>query len=204
MENLRRTTEHLARVAQRQASLRDFSGETFASGPPIILEIGSGHGHFLTAYAGTFPTSICIGLDIISERIQRAMRKRNRAKLANLHFVHANAEDFLATLPLQTRLADIFILFPDPWPKRRHHKNRIMQTGFLNRLAVFCTPETLLHFRTDDSVYFQTTEALLQAHPRWQIVDEPWKFEHETVFQRRAPVYQSLLARLNPLPDFSP
>lgn len=198
MENLRRTAEHLARVAQRQGGLRTFSAETLSSGQAITLEIGCGHGHFLTAYARAHPAKICLGLDIIAERIQRAIRKRNRARLANLHFLHASAEDFLATLPPGTQLAGVFVLFPDPWPKRRHHKNRIMQSAFLDSLAAFSGPETRLYFRTDDSHYFQATVLVLRSHQRWQMIDEPWAFEHVTVFQQRAPAYQSLVARLNP------
>jgi tRNA (guanine-N7-)-methyltransferase len=198
VENLRRTTEHLARIAERQAGLRRSSAEMIGRTPSFTLEIGCGHGHFLTAYAAAFPETVCLGLDIIAERIERAIRKRNRARLTNLHFLHASAEDFLATLPMEARLGDVFVLFPDPWPKRRHHKNRIMQPDFLKALAVFAGPETRLYFRTDDRTYFHRTDEILRADPHWQISADPWAFEHETVFQQRAPEYQSLVARLNP------
>ena len=82
-----------------------------------MLEIGAGHGHFLTAYAAAHPERTCVGLDIIAERVERANRKKNRARLDNLHFLHASAEDFLASLPENVRFADVFVLFPDPWPK---------------------------------------------------------------------------------------
>ncbi|MEI8089124.1 MAG: methyltransferase domain-containing protein [Opitutaceae bacterium] len=160
----------------------------------FVLEIGSGHGHFLTAYAAAHPERMCLGLDIIAERVERAHRKKNRARLGNLHFLHASAEDFLATLPETARFADVFVLFPDPWPKRRHHKNRLMQADFLSQIAAKAGPGMRLYFRTDDSHYFAAAKAVVMEHPAWQVLDAPWAFEYETVFQERAPAYQSLVA----------
>ena len=198
MENPRRTAEHLDRVEIRQNSLREFSRAFLSLSPTFTLEIGCGHGHFLTAYSAARPNEICLGLDVIAERIARANRKKHRADLDRLHFVHASAEDFLAVLPAGPKLSAVFVLFPDPWPKRRHHKNRIMQSGFLETLAAHALPETRLYFRTDDSDYFRATISVIRGHPRWQILEELWPFEHETVFQQRASAYQSLVACLNP------
>ena len=198
MENPRRTAEHLDRIARRQDALREFTSTFLARFPTFTLEIGCGHGHFLTAYATARPTEICLGLDLIAERIARANRKKTRARLDRLHFVHASAEDFLAVLPPAARLSAVFILFPDPWPKRRHHKNRIMQSHFLETLSTRALPETRLYFRTDDNDYFRATTTVIRSHSRWQIGEELWPFEHDTVFQQRAPAYQSLVARPKP------
>ena len=161
-----------------------------------VLEIGCGHGHFLSNYAAAHPAKICIGLDIISERITRANRKKNRARLANLHFIHASAEDFLATMPSQLRFSEIFVLFPDPWPKRRHHKNRLMQSDFLATIAPRAGEGARLYFRTDDADYFAAADLVLKTHPAWELTTDSWAFEYETVFQQRAPSYQSLVARV--------
>jgi tRNA (guanine-N7-)-methyltransferase len=161
-----------------------------------VLEIGAGHGHFLTAYAAAHPERTCVGLDIIAERVERANRKKNRARLDNLHFLHASAEDFLASLPENVRFADVFVLFPDPWPKRRHHKNRLMQADFLSQIAAKAGQGLRLYFRTDDTDYFAAARAVVMEHPAWQVLDAPWAFEYETVFQERAPGYQSLVAAL--------
>ena len=162
----------------------------------FVVEIGSGHGHFLTAYAAAHPERTCLGLDIIAERVERANRKKNRARLSNLHFLHASAEDFLASLPENVRFADVFVLFPDPWPKRRHHKNRLMQADFLSQIAAKAGQGLRLYFRTDDIEYFAAAKAVVMEHADWQVLDAPWAFEYETVFQERAPSFQSLVAGL--------
>lgn len=196
MENPLRTAAYISKVAERQVALKATSATLLAGVGACVLEIGSGHGHFLTAYAASHPERTCLGLDIIAERVARANRKKNRARLANLHFLHASAEDFLASLPENVRFADVFVLFPDPWPKRRHHKNRLMQVEFLNQIAAKAGQGLRLYFRTDDVNYFAAARAVVLEHPAWQVLDAPWAFEHETVFQERAPGYQSLVAGL--------
>lgn len=161
---------------------------------PFICEIGSGHGHFLTGYAAAHPEKVCVGIDIVRERVMRATRKRDRAKLPGLHFILADASDFLAALPEAASFAAIFVLFPDPWPKRRHHKNRLLQSVFLDRLAARSAPGTRFYFRTDHEAYFTAVAETIRTHACWRPVEETWPFERQTVFQARARTYQSLIA----------
>ena len=162
---------------------------------PFTWEVGCGHGHFLTAYAKAHPRRICIGVDIESARIARAEKKRARAELSNLHFIHSEARLFLKALPAHARIAETFILFPDPWPKARHHKHRLLQPGFLSELARHATPNALLYFRTDHRGYFAEAAAAISESLHWEKVDAPWPFEFETVFQSRAEQHHSLVAR---------
>jgi tRNA (guanine-N7-)-methyltransferase len=195
MENPVRTAEHLARIKQRRSDLQDKITAMLPRGAIFVCEIGCGHGHFLTAYASAHPTRLCVGVDISGERIGRALRKRDRAKLANLYFIQADAGDFLDALPPKITLSDLYILFPDPWPKRRHHKNRLLQPEFLHVVAQRAGRGARLYFRTDYEPYFRDTESLITRHPNWEIVAEPWPFEHVTVFQSRAAQHSSLIAR---------
>ena len=194
MENQIRTAEHVARIIQRRSILSDQVAKLVPPKSSFVWEIGCGHGHFLAAYAAAHPTDLCIGVDISFDRIERGLRKRNRAQLGNLHFVHADALDFLDALPAGATFSAIFILFPDPWPKRRHHKNRILQPEFLTAAAKRAGQGTRLHFRTDHAPYFGDSELIIRQHPDWQIVSEPWPFEQETVFQSRATSHHSLTA----------
>jgi tRNA (guanine-N7-)-methyltransferase len=194
VENPARTAEHLARLEQRREALRTRLGDLLAPAPRFVWEIGCGHGHFLAAYALAHPAVVCIGIDIVRERIERAERKRERARLHNLHFLLAEAAMFLEVLPVNARPTDIFVLFPDPWPKQRHHKHRILQADFLARVAQRAGQGTRLYFRTDHAPYFQAVREVLQVHPDWRMVEENWPFEELTVFQARAPAYQSLIA----------
>ena len=195
METLAPSPAHLALIAQRRADLRAALARVLPPAAHFLCEIGCGHGHFLTAYAAAHPGELCIGIDLIGERIARATRKRDRAKLPNLHFFHAEAHDFLAALPAGATFSAIIILFSDPWPKRRHHKNRLLQPAFLDALAARAGQGTSLYFRTDHRGYFSHATAVLAAHPMWRIDPAaPWIFETETVFQARAPTYHSLVA----------
>ena len=190
--------DHRARVDQRRADLRLALAPLLSAHPTIVLEVGCGHGHFLTAYAAARPTQICVGIDLSLDRIARAERKRVRAGLANLHFIRADADDFFASLPAGTFFSALFILFPDPWPKRRHHKNRLLQPAFVAQIAERAGQGARLHFRTDYKPYFAEAAETLRASSAWRLVDEPWPFEVETVFQRRAAGYQSLTALRRP------
>ena len=184
-------------MQSRRESLREELETIIGADTHMVWEIGCGHGHFLTAYARAHPQEKCIGIDISTERIDRAIRKRNRAHLSNLHFILADARMFLEVLPKKARISVAFALFPDPWPKKRHQKHRIMQQEFLQLLASKTAPGARLLFRTDYRPYFDDTVGLLREHPQWQLApaDTPWPFEHETVFQSRAPQHFSLIAK---------
>lgn len=183
-------------IAGRRASiLADLAEVKAPFSAPIIFEVGCGHGHFLTAYAQKHPEKICVGVDTASDRIARAVRKKNRARLSNLYFFRADAALFLEAMPAATRLAAVFILFPDPWPKVRHHKHRVIQPAFLAQLETRMEPGAALYFRTDHAPYFQDARSTIEHKSRWQVVEEPWPFEYETVFQSRAESFRSLIAR---------
>lgn len=188
---------------QRLAALR---GEFFprlplAAGVPLTLELGCGHGHYLNAYAAAHPEEFCVGLDLLEDRIERATRKATRAKLANLAFVQAEAALFLSALaaypsactpPLPpVRLRRVFVLFSDPWPKRRHWKHRVLQPSLLDTLAPLAAPGAALHFRTDHPDYFSYARSVVAEHAAWRLAaaDDPagaWPFEHVSVFEERA------------------
>lgn len=183
--------------ANRIAQLRDVFAELPLKRKDLTLEIGCGHGHFLTAYASENPNEHCIALDIIAERLERAKRKSDAAGLTNVHWIRALADDFLEALPPGTIFdRKVFILFPDPWPKRKHWKNRLIQPAFLDQLASITATNTQLCFRTDHVPYFEAASEVIKAHPTWKVDIEPkWPFEQETVFEARADSHQSLTAR---------
>ncbi len=179
---------------ERRRELSEQLAPILATTSNFVCEIGCGHGHFLTAYAAAHPNQVCVGLDQVSERVERAQRKRERARLRNLHFLRTEARLFLATLPEHARIAALFLLFPDPWPKLRHQKHRIVQIPFLQSIADHATPDCRIYFRTDYEPYFAEAQATVNQHDRWQLVDEPWPFEYATVFQQRAPSFASFIA----------
>jgi tRNA (guanine-N7-)-methyltransferase len=187
--------EHASHIAGRREELRLNLAEVVGPEARFVWEVGCGHGHFLTAYAKAHPAEACIGIDITSDRIERAERKRGRARLENLHFVRADAEDFLAVMPERAKFTAIFILFPDPWPKRRHHKNRVVKPEFLAAAAARAQKGTALYFRTDHEPYFREVAAIVNSQKEWSGQDAAaWPFDEPTVFGKRAPRHFSLVA----------
>ncbi len=187
--------EHASRMAERREALRTALPGVIPSGSRFVWEVGCGHGHFLTAYASAHPDESCVGIDVAANRIARAHRKRERARLRNLHFVRANADDFLAVMPKNALLTSIFILFPDPWPKRRHSSKRVMKPEFLAAAAAAAQKGARLYFRTDYQPYFRQACAEVREHSDWEETDpSAWPFEEPTVFQKLADRYFSLVA----------
>ena len=186
--------EFLATIAQRRASLRTELSALLPSPRPIVWEIGCGHGHFLVRYAALFPAKYCIGVDLILDRLERSGRKRDRAQLGNCHFVRAEAREFLLSLAPAITFEEIWVLFPDPWPKARHNKNRLLKAEFFEAIASRAGEGARFYFRTDHQDYFTEVEAIVAGLKTWQRDPAaPWLLEQETVFQARAPHYYSLV-----------
>lgn len=184
-----------AMVRLRMEALQARLGEVFFQRGPVVLEFGSGHGHFLTSYATAHPGHLCVGIDIMSDRVRRAVRKQERAGLENLLFLRAEGREFLACLPAGARFQRVFVLFPDPWPKKRHHKNRLLSAPFFDDLARWSAPGAQLFFRTDFAPYFNEVRESLRAHPLWKLEEgAEWPFDEPTVFQQRAEGFSSLVA----------
>jgi len=183
------------RVEERRTALREELAALPWPGRPAVLEIGCGHGHFLTAFAAAFPQRFCLGLDLQRGRLEKARRKAGAAGLVNARFVLAEAAECLDGLPESALFDQVFVLFPDPWPKRRHHKNRVLQPAFLSAMARRTTASAELFFRTDHRPYFEQVAADLERHPDWeQAAELSWPLETKTVFQEKADRHDSLRA----------
>jgi tRNA (guanine-N7-)-methyltransferase len=187
--------DFLTRIAARRAALRAQLATLLPAPSALVWEIGCGHGHFLVRYAGQYPGKFCVGVDLRLERLEKSGRKRDRAQLANCHFVRAEAREFLNALPAGVTFAEIWALFPDPWPKKRHHKNRLLQAEFFEAVAARAGEGAPFYFRTDHAEYFHEVEFTLRHLAAWSLMPAaPWPLEHVTVFQERAPRYHSLVA----------
>ena len=181
---------------RRISALREALNTVDLNHDALTLEIGCGHGHYMAAYAAAHPDEHCLAIDIIQERLEKASRKTQRAGLKNVTWLNAAAEDLLEALTPATRFTrNILVLFPDPWPKRRHWKNRLIQPAFLDQLAQRCAAGTRLCFRTDHAAYFASAAPIIASHSKWRINPAiPWPFEQSTVFEAKAPSFQSLVA----------
>lgn len=188
--------QELERQKQRKAALKSELAVALEGVDRILFEAGCGHGHWLTSYAEQHPVRVCVGIDLIAGRIRKAIQKRDKRQLGNLHFFKAELTEFLEVLPERVRFDKTVLLFPDPWPKAKHHRRRMIQTEFLDVLAERTDPGGWFCFRSDDVSYYEWTLEHLEAHPRWEIdTSAVWPHETETYFQEMMESYQSLIAR---------
>jgi tRNA (guanine-N7-)-methyltransferase len=186
----------IAKQAQRKEALRAELAADLDGVDRILFEAGCGHGHWLTDYAAANSSTICVGIDLISWRIRKGRDKKNKRGLHNLHFYKAELLEFLEVLPDAIRFERTVLLFPDPWPKARHHRRRMVQPALLNEVARRTDRGGEFCFRSDDRPYFDWTVEHLNEHPDWEIAaSAPWPYESETYFQSLMDAYFSVVAK---------
>lgn len=134
----------------------DFSG-WFPGEPsrPVEIEIGSGKGTFLVRRAREQPGVNFIGIEYAREFWRYAADRCRRHNLLNVRLVHAEAESFIRCLVPRGFLQRVHIYFPDPWPKRRHHKRRLIQEAFLRMLHEKLQTGRMIRIATDHGEYFE-------------------------------------------------
>jgi tRNA (guanine-N7-)-methyltransferase len=136
--------------------LQGWSGEAW-------LEIGFGGGEHMAAQAARSPDVRILGAEPFVNGVASAVRHVEEQGLQNLRIHHGDARELAAALP-DASITRVFILFPDPWPKARHHKRRIVQSDFLIDLARVLKPGGRLRFATDWADYADwTLERVLKS-----------------------------------------
>ena len=138
--------------------------------PPVDavwLEVGFGGGEHLAAQAEAHPAIGMIGCEVFENGIVKLLAEVRRRSLANIRLFTDDARLLIAALP-EASVARAFILFPDPWPKLRHHKRRMVSTETLDRLAVALTDGAELRLATDDADYLAWMLERAAAHPDFE------------------------------------
>lgn len=131
-----------------------------ASDGRVILEVGPGRGDFLFHLAQQHPQSLVCGIELMHERFEKLMRRRDRQQLENIWLIQGDARRVLPEI-FAEGVHEIHIHFSDPWPKRKHFKNRLMQKPFIEACAKVLLPGGHLYFTTDWPEYSEWTEKLL-------------------------------------------
>ncbi|MBT6659422.1 MAG: tRNA (guanosine(46)-N7)-methyltransferase TrmB [Verrucomicrobia bacterium] len=127
----------------------------FPAEQPLEFEIGSGDGSFTLQYALARPGTNIVALERLLGRITKLDRKGHRAGLKNLRLLRAEAAYVLEYLLPPGRLDAIHVYFPDPWPKKRHHKNRLISEPFPPLAKRLLKAEGVVYLRTDNVEYFE-------------------------------------------------
>jgi tRNA (guanine-N7-)-methyltransferase len=134
----------------------------FGNDNPLELEIGSGKGTFLTDQAKARPQTNFVGLEKAHRYWRYASDRLRRHGCINTRMVLADAAPFVTELLTSTCLTAVHIYFPDPWPKKRHHKRRLIQGPFLEQVERVLLPRGVLQVVTDHEDYFQQIERVLR------------------------------------------
>jgi tRNA (guanine-N7-)-methyltransferase len=188
-------TEVMEKVQERKATLAKTCAELFPDPCQITFETGCGHGHFLAAYAESFPHERCLGIDLVTKRIEKAANKATKRNLSNLSFLKADLFEFLEVLPAHIQFQRVFMLFPDPWPKKRHHRKRMLNHNFLETIANRMSITGDLCFRTDHPDLFEWAMEHIESNPYWEMsTTGEWPFEHSSFFQDLMESWQSFQA----------
>jgi len=143
---------------------------TFGRRAPLVLEIGFGMGHGLLAYAGAHPEVNCIGAEVYRPGIGALVAALRRSGTANVRIFEGDARHLVDTILPASSLALAMVYFPDPWPKKRHHKRRLIEPGFVSVLVSRLRPGGRLRLATDWEDYAYSMQAVLDAEP--ELVNE--------------------------------
>jgi tRNA (guanine-N7-)-methyltransferase len=141
---------------------------TFGRAAPKILEIGFGNGDTTTTIAAANPENDYLGVDVHTPGVGSLLRQIEGRGIANVRVIQHDAVEVLSRMIPISSLAGVHIFFPDPWPKNRHRKRRLIQSPFLALVAERLAPSGYLHVATDWEDYAEQVLALLSAQPQFE------------------------------------
>ncbi|HKE43496.1 MAG TPA: tRNA (guanosine(46)-N7)-methyltransferase TrmB [Steroidobacteraceae bacterium] len=135
----------------------------FGRRAPRLLEIGFGNGEVLTAVAGQRPDWDCLGIEVHEPGVGRVLLQADAGNHLNLRVSRHDAVEVLTHQLADDSFDEIFIFFPDPWPKKRHHKRRLIQAPFATLLARKLKRGGVLRLATDWQPYAEQMREVLDA-----------------------------------------
>jgi len=166
----------------------DFAS-VFGRTAPVVLEIGFGMGETTARIAAENPGVNYLGIEVHAPGVGSLLRQVEAAGLTNVRVVSHDAVEVLRDMVAPGSLAGIHVFFPDPWPKKRHHKRRLMQPAFAELAASRLAPGGYLHVATDWEEYAQQVLEVLAATPGLRNTAEGFAprpaSRPETKFERR-------------------
>jgi tRNA (guanine-N7-)-methyltransferase len=173
----------------------------------VWLEVGFGGGEHLIEQARANPQVGLIGAEPYEAGVAKLLSKIDGGSASNIRIHEGDARDIIEALP-DACLGRVFILFPDPWPKARHHKRRFVQMEMLDALARAMKPGAELRIASDDAGYVDWTLERALAHPGflwtascaadWRIRPEGWpQTRYEAKALHGPPAYLCFMRRGN-------
>lgn len=155
----------------------------FGNRNPVTLEVGFGMDDSLASQAASARCRNFLGVEVHRPGVGHLLLRAEELGLRNLKIIRDDAVQVLGCVIPPASLDALQIFFPDPWPKKRHQKRRLIQKSFLDLAAGRLQAGGLLHVATDWTPYAQEMRALFQAHPDFEMVGPPGRAE--TGFEKR-------------------
>jgi tRNA (guanine-N7-)-methyltransferase len=139
--------------------------QAFGRRAPKILEIGFGMGETTAAIAVAHPECDYLGIEVHTPGVGALLRRVDALGLTNVRVIQHDAVEVVERMIGPGALDGVHVFFPDPWPKKRHHKRRLLQPGFVHLLATRMNPGAYLHAATDWEDYAAQMLEVLSAEP---------------------------------------
>ena len=153
----------------------------FGNTNPIKLEIGFGMGNFLIEMAAKEPASNFIGIDFYHKGIRKLMARIKKLQLENIRVVYGDIRSKISILFKDKELNTIYINFPDPWPKKRHIKRRLIKPEFIKQLAQKLNFEGIIYLATDSEIYAHEMLEYFNAETLFQNIESQKGFLKERI-----------------------
>tara|TARA_Y100000996_G_scaffold161788_1_gene125432 strand:+ start:5241 stop:5906 length:666 start_codon:yes stop_codon:yes gene_type:complete len=142
--------------------------QEFLNGRYSLLDIGFGAGETLISIAQKNKDISLLGAEVYLSGIGSVLSKADRFNLNNIRVVNEDAEDLLQYKIPNKSLDTIIMFYPDPWPKRKHHKRRLIREEFIALLNMKLKPSGIFYFKTDWKDYFNVVSRLFDEDPSWK------------------------------------
>ena len=146
--------------------------DSFLSNKHSVLDIGFGAGETTTYLAKNMPNSSILGAEVYLSGIGSTLSRSNEEKLTNIKILNSDIVPFLEEKISDCSFDLVLMFYPDPWPKRKHHKRRLFQEGFINLIQRKLRKDGLFYFKTDWNHYYEEAKKLPFEKKKWKVLDE--------------------------------
>jgi tRNA (guanine-N7-)-methyltransferase len=175
----------------------------FGRSAPLHVDLGCGDGSFLCELGQRNPGQNFLGIEKLVGRVSKTCRKA--AALENVRVLNVEISYAVRHLLPPGSVETFYLMFPDPWPKRRHHRRRLVQEDFLDSIHHALTNDGSLRIATDQLDYFQQIQRVAESDDRFRKIDigdaaalPSTKFERRFV-EQGAPIYRLSLRKVSPV-----
>jgi len=146
--------------------------DSFLSDKHSVLDIGFGAGETTTYLAKNMPNSSILGAEVYLSGIGSTLSRSNEEKLTNIKILNSDIVPFLEEKISDCSFDLVLMFYPDPWPKRKHHKRRLFQEGFINLIQRKLRKDGIFYFKTDWNHYYEEAKKLPFEKKKWKVLDE--------------------------------